>query len=50
MCVTYRGGLYFIEFASGIENYSNVNRGLPERVRIKDCTRKWFQCTVKQRF
>ena len=24
MCVTYRGGLYFIEFASGIENYSNV--------------------------
>ena len=26
MCVTYRGGLYFIEFASGIENYSNVYR------------------------
>lgn len=46
MCVTYRGGQYFIVFASDIENYSN----LPERVRIKDCTRKWFQCTVKQRF
>ena len=26
MCVTYRGGLYFIEFASGIENYRNVAR------------------------
>ena len=46
MCVTYRGGLYSIEFASGIENYTNV----PGRDRIKDCTRKWFQCTVKQRF
>ena len=23
MCVTYRGGQYFIVFASDIENYSN---------------------------
>ena len=50
MCVTYRGGQYFIVFASDIENYSNFYSTLPERVRIKDCTRKWFQCTVKQRF
>ena len=40
MCVAYLGGLPFILFASGIENCSKVTRGVPERVRIKDCTRK----------
>ena len=35
MCVAYQRGLPFIEFASGIGNYSKVNRGLTERVRIK---------------